>query len=69
MPNEYSVQFHDFITAKLADARQRLSEAEQAGDEQTQAYWNGQLEELVWLRAHLKKHVDLKEFIYYQPGT
>ena len=31
-----------------------------------QSYWNGQLEELAWLRTYLKAHVDLKDFVYYQ---
>lgn len=69
MPNEYSVQFHDFITSKLESARSRLAGAEQAGDDPNRSYWNGQLEELNWLRAYLKAHVDLKDFTYYKPGT
>ena len=59
MPNEYSVQFHDFITAKIDKAGQRLAAAEQS-------YWQGQLEELAWLRTYLKAHVDLQNFVYYQ---
>lgn len=66
MPNEYSVQFHDFITMKINYASQRLTEAEQTGDEQVQSYWQGQLEELTWLRTYLKAHIDLQDFVYYQ---
>lgn len=66
MPNEYSVQFHDFITAQIDTARLQLDQAVQAGDEQSQSYWNGQLEELAWLRSYLKQHVDLKGFVYYR---
>ncbi len=69
MPNEYSVQFHDFITTKRETARSQLAEAEQTGDDNKQAYWSGQLEELTWLRTYLKEQVDLKDFTYYQPGT
>ena len=69
MPNEYSVQFHDFITSKFVIARSQLAEAEQAGDDNNQAYWSGQLEELIWLRAYLKEQVDLKDFTYFQPGS
>jgi hypothetical protein len=69
MPNEYSVQFHDFITIQREHAQARRVEAEQAGDDQSLSYWSGQLEELNWLRAYLKEHVDLKDFTYYQPGT
>ena len=46
MPNEYSVQFHDFITAKIDTARVQLGQAVQTGDEQRKSYWSGQLEEL-----------------------
>ena len=66
MPNEYSVQFHDFITAKIDTARGQLDQAVQTGDEQSKSYWNGQLEELAWLRSYLKQHVDLKGFVYYR---
>ncbi len=66
MPNEYSVQFHDFITARIDTARLQFDQAVQAGDEQSQSYWNGQLEELAWLRSYLKQHVDLKGFVYYR---
>jgi hypothetical protein len=68
MPNEYSVQFHDFITGEMEKARLQRAEAEQTGDDQKLSYWSGQLEEFTWLRAYLKEHVDLKDFIYYQPG-
>ncbi|MBT8328945.1 MAG: hypothetical protein HKP52_06290 [Desulfofustis sp.] len=69
MPNEYSVQFHDFITIEIENAQAQRAEAEQAGDDHNQSYWSGQLEELTWLRAYLKDHVDLKDFTYYQPGS
>ncbi len=69
MPNEYSVQFHDFITSEMENAQAHLAEAEQAGDNLELSYWSGKLEELIWLRAYLKEHVDLKGFTYYQPGT
>lgn len=69
MPNEYSVQFHDFITAEIETSRSQLAEAEQAGDDNNRAYWSGRLEELIWLRTYLKEHVDLKDFTYYQPGA
>ncbi|MGI9536291.1 MAG: hypothetical protein ACR2PB_04415 [Desulfocapsaceae bacterium] len=66
MPNEYSVQLHDFITDKIRSADQRLADAKNKNDEKMQSYWGGQLEELSWLRAYLKAHVDLKNFVYYQ---
>ena len=69
MPNEYSIQFHDFITSEIGNARSKRAEAERAGDDHDLSYWTGQLEELTWVRAYLKAQVDLKDFIDYQPGT
>ncbi len=66
MPNDYSVQLHDLITEKINSADQHLADAQEKDDTEMQAYWNGQLEELAWLRAYLKEHVDLKDFVYYQ---
>ena len=66
MPNEYSVQLHDFITDRINSANQQLAEAEDNDDTEKQSYWGGQLEELSWVRSYLKAHVDLKDFIYYQ---
>ena len=69
MPNEYSIQFHDFISSEIENARSKRAEAEQANNDHELSYWSGQLEELTWLRAYLKEHIDLKDFTYYQPGT
>lgn len=66
MPNEYSVQLHDFITDKISSADQHLADAKEKNDLELQSYWVGQLEELAWLRTYLKAHVDLKDFVYYQ---
>ena len=69
MPNDYSVQLHDFITEKINSASQQLAEAENSGDTEKQSYWRGQLEEFSWVRSYLKSHIDLKDFIYYQQST
>ena len=66
MPNDYSVQLHGFITEKIQTADQHLADAKENGATEMQSYWNGQLEELAWLRAYLKAHVDLKGFVYYE---
>ena len=66
MPNDYSLQLHDLISAKIKSADQNLADAKDNGDTKMQSYWNGQLEELAWLRTYLKAHVDLKDFVYYQ---
>jgi len=66
MPNDYSVQLHDLISAKIKSADQNLADAKDNGNTEMQYYWNGQLEELAWLRSYLKAHVDLLDFVYYQ---
>lgn len=65
MPNEYSVQIHDFISAKIDAASVHLAQAEANSDTNMMFYWQGQLDEFVWLRSYLKEHTDLKGFIYY----
>jgi len=66
MPNEYSVELHNFITDKIRSAAQQLAGATENNDSEMQSYWGGQLDELSWLRSYLKAHVDLKNFVYYQ---
>ena len=66
MPNEYSVELHNFITDKIRSAAQQLAGAKENNNSEMQSYWGGQLDELSWLRSYLKAHVDLKNFVYYQ---
>jgi hypothetical protein len=65
MPNEYSVEIHRYISARLEAARTRLDAAEDSSNSDAQAYWKGQIAELQWLRDYLAEHVDLKNFTYY----
>jgi len=65
MANEYSVEIHDFITSNIASASDNLEKSLKTGDQKEQVYWQGQLDELTWIRKYLKEHVDLKDFIYY----
>ncbi len=66
MPNEYSVQIHDFITDKIEAARKQIGHADETKDLIRKSYWQGQLDEFYWLRSYLKEHIDLNNFIYYQ---
>ena len=65
MANEYSVEIHNFITSNIASASDNLEKSLKTGDQKEQAYWQGQLDELTWIRKYLKEHMDLKDFIYY----
>lgn len=61
MPNEFSVQIHDFLSAK----RQHLLN-QKSNDKTTEVeFINGQLQEIDWLRDYLKVNFDLKDFRYY----
>ena len=66
MPNEYSVEIHDFISDGIAAASRQLNTAEANNDLKRQAYWQGQLDEFTWLRSYLGEHTDLKGFTYYR---
>lgn len=61
MPNEFSVQIHDFLSARRQDLLIRKSNGEAIDDD----FINGQLQEIDWLRDYLKEHFDLKDFTYY----
>lgn len=60
MPNEYSVEIHDYLTKKIAEHEQIIKEL---GDNSHKS--RGQLEELYWIREYLAEHIDLKDFTYY----
>ncbi|OEU47260.1 MAG: hypothetical protein BA862_08755 [Desulfobulbaceae bacterium S3730MH12] len=60
MPNEYSVEIHNYLSKKLAE----ITEKQQEHPEKS-AYLQGRLKELQWLREYLGKHIDLKDFKYH----
>jgi hypothetical protein len=66
MPNEYAVDIHNWITEKIKVARRQIASSEAADKREELGYWNGQLEELLWLRDYFKQQVDLKGFEYYR---
>ncbi len=71
MPNEFSVQIHDFLSAKRQHLLIRKSsgditeERKSSGDITEEDFINGQLQEIDWLRDYLKEHFDLNDFKYY----
>jgi hypothetical protein len=60
MPNAYSVEIHDYLTQKIVEAEKAI-----ASGDQRSPYYQGQLEELRWIRSYLRENVDLKNFTYY----
>lgn len=59
MPNEYSIQIHNFISNLI-----NLSENELQKDNDPE-FHKGRLEELAWIRQYLADNIDLKDFNYY----
>lgn len=60
MPNEYSVEIHNYLKVKIEIAEKTITESVEH-----KAFLAGQLQELLWIREYLKDHIDLKNFTYY----
>lgn len=60
MANEYSIEIHKYLSAKIAEAEKIIAESAVGNPE-----FQGQLEELLWIREYLSNNIDLKDFTYY----
>ena len=60
MPNEYSVEIHNYLSKKITEITGK--QEEKPGQS---AYLQGRLIELQWLREYLEKNIDLKGFKYH----
>jgi len=60
MPNEYSVEIHNFLSKEIAEIMKKQEE-----NHNQPYYLEGRLAELQWLRKYLEKHIDLKNYTYY----
>ena len=60
MANEYSVEIHKYLSEKIA-----IAEKEIEGSLEGNPHFQGQLEELLWIRKYLGDNIDLKDFTYY----
>jgi hypothetical protein len=60
MPNEFSVEIHNYLTQKITEAQKAIAYK----DEQS-PFYQGQLDELLKIRKYLKENIDLKNFTYY----
>lgn len=65
MPNEFSVEIHNHISTTIEATTARLAQAGEMADTKEQAYCQGQLDELAWIRKYLKENFDLKGYAYY----
>lgn len=58
MPNDFSVEIHNFLSAKILEAEKRLAEIEDP-------VVRGRLEELLWIRGYLQENIDLQNYTYF----
>lgn len=65
MPNAFSVEIHDYLSNKIAQARTGIETAISENDMTTQRSFEGQLLELETLRHYLTENFDLKNHKYY----
>lgn len=65
MANEYLVEIHNYISAKMAAAEKNKKIAEQQKDLNSKQYWEGQLRELAAIRQYLVEKIDLKTQRYF----
>ncbi len=60
MANEYSIEIHRYLSAKIAEAEALIRNSTEDSAEP-----RGQLEELLAIRKYLSDNIDLKDFTYY----
>lgn len=60
MPNDYSIEIHKYFSEKIAEAEKSIRESVVES-----SHYQGQIEELHWLRKYLSNNIDLKDFPYY----
>ena len=65
MANQYSVEIHRYISAKIAAAEKNKEKAEAQKDRPSQRYYAGQLLELNHIREYMAARIDLKTQKYY----
>jgi hypothetical protein len=60
MPNEYSVEIHQYLSKKIAEAGKTIEESSI-----DKPNCQGLIDELLWIRKYLSDKIDLKDFTYY----
>ena len=65
MANQYLIQIHDYISAKIGDAQEAKKIAAQNNDRARISYLDGQIDELGALRGFLRANFDLPTQSYY----
>ena len=62
MPNDYSVEIHNYISRQIELTKQSLAATETDLEQQ---FFRGKLDELQRLRKFLQDNIDLKDFNYF----
>ena len=65
MPNEYSIDVHNYITEQIHVHQKKVKESSDGKNSSEKHYSLGRLNELQWIRDYLADNIDLKEFTYY----
>ncbi len=65
MPHIFSVEIHEYLSAKIEQAESRRKQAVAANMHGLQYRLEGELQELVAMRKYLAENIDLKTQKYY----
>ena len=65
MANEYLIDIHNYISERLASAKDKKKEANAYNDLESKRFYEGQLEEWLEIRSYLTSKVDLKTQKYF----
>ena len=65
MANQYSVEIHQYISEKIAEAKKKKEIAENQQDRPSEHFYAGQLWELSKIREYMAANIDLKTQKYY----
>ena len=65
MANQYSVEVHQYISEKIAEAQKKKEIAEKQQDRPSEHFYAGQLRELNKIREYMAARIDLKTQKYY----
>jgi hypothetical protein len=65
MANQYSVEIHQYISDKIAEAKKNKDIAERQKDRPLEHFYAGQLRELNKIREYMAAKIDLKTQKYY----
>ena len=65
MANQYSVEIHQYISDKIAEAKKNKEIAKGQQDHLSEQFYAGQLRELNKIREYMAAKIDLKTQKYY----